>query len=188
MDNKNSSEVEELEIVGLSQNDILKDKLSEFFVGTSVASSSNKQNSSIKNNNYSIKYQSEISGINRKLISSSKSNTENEKNKNEDESNCLNTENNNIKLNYVQNGKCNGTESYKKICNIKEGEKFDTVETFNNKDTGDNSNEKLKEQKNEKNKIGYNKRMLKDNRNKSYFILESSNSKNSSIKGSSNLK
>ena len=48
MDNKNSSIVEELEVVGLSQNDVLKDKLSDFFVGTSVASSSNQN----KNNSY----------------------------------------------------------------------------------------------------------------------------------------
>jgi len=33
VDNNNSSIVEELEVVGLSQNDVLKDKLSEFFVG-----------------------------------------------------------------------------------------------------------------------------------------------------------
>ena len=36
------------EVVGLSKNEILKEKLSEFFVGTSMASSSqNKNNSAI---------------------------------------------------------------------------------------------------------------------------------------------
>ena len=78
MDNKNSSIIEELEVVGLSQNEILKDKLSEFFVGTSIGSSSisNQNNSSMHNNYHKNRPKSEISGVNRELISSSKSNNE----------------------------------------------------------------------------------------------------------------
>ena len=83
MDNKNSDIVEELEVVGLSQNDILKEKLSDFFVGTSVATSSkyNQNNSSMHNHYYKNKAKSEISGVKGQLISSSKSNDEDGNNK-----------------------------------------------------------------------------------------------------------
>ena len=143
MDNKNSSIVEELEVVGLSQNDILKEKLSEFLVATSVATSNNKQNNSSLNNNYE-RPKSEISGINRQLISSNKSNTEN-----------------------GNDNKRFGTGETK--------EKYDTEETINNTETGNNTDEKYKEQNNE-NAVLNDKRLLRNNRNKSYFILEGSSS------------
>ena len=66
IDNKNSSIVEELGVAGLRQKEILKVKISEFFVGTSVASSQvqNKNNSSLHNNYYKNRAKSEISGMN----------------------------------------------------------------------------------------------------------------------------
>ena len=129
IDNKNSSIREELEIVGLSKNDILKDKLSEFFVGTSVATSNNKQNNPSLHNNYG-RPKSEISGINRQLISSNKSNTEN-----------------------GNDNKRFGTGETK--------EKYDTEETINNKETGNNTDEKYKEQNNE-NAVLNGKRLLRN--------------------------
>ena len=66
-----------LELIDLSQNEILKEKLSEFFVWTSVVSSSqNKNNSSMDNNYCKSRLKNEISVINKLLISSSKSNDE----------------------------------------------------------------------------------------------------------------
>ena len=52
--------------------------------------------------------------------------------------------------------------------------------------TGSNTNEKYTSQ-NFYNNAYNNKRLLKNNRNKSYYILESSISKNSSIKDSNNF-
>ena len=166
MDNKNSSIVEELEVVGLSQNDILKDKLSEFFVGTSVATSNNKQNNSSLHNNYG-RPKSEISGINRQLISSSKSNTENGNNEGV---NSINYQNN---IN-IESQEFVGGEN-KKFGTGATKEKYDTEETINNKETGNNTDEKYKEQNNE-NAVLNDKRLLRNNRNKSYFILEGSSS------------
>ena len=66
-----------LELICLSQNEILKEKLSEFFVWTSVVSSSqNKNNSSMGINYCKSRLKSEISVRNKLLISSSKSNNE----------------------------------------------------------------------------------------------------------------
>ena len=164
MDNKNSSIVEELEVVGLSQNDILKDKLSEFFVGTSVASSSqqNKNNSSMHNNYYKNRPKSEMSGINKQLISSSKSNTEND-----EEGNNSSNYNNNINSNYEKSRELINNENENE--NGKKVEKSDTEETIN-KETGNNTNEKYKEQINEKKKKE--KKLLKNNRNRTYFEFD----------------
>ena len=66
-----------LELIDLSQNENLKEKLSEFFVWASVVSSSqNKNNSSMGNNYCKSRLKSEISVRNKLLISSSKSNNE----------------------------------------------------------------------------------------------------------------
>ena len=166
MDNKNSSIIEELEVVGLSQNEILKDKLSEFFVGTSIGSSSisNQNNSSMHNNYHKNRPKSEISGVNRELISSSKSNNENVKGINS--------------INYKSiNG--NNEEREKKNDTGGSGQKYDTEETINNKETGRNTNEKYKENNGE----NINERkMLKNNRNKSYFVLQDYSSMNSQFK------
>ena len=154
MDNKNSSIVEELEVVGLSQNEILKDKLSEFFVGTSVASSSNnnKNNSSMYNNYYKNKSKSEnipqsenkpkseISRINPQLISLSKSG--NEKNEENNEENNSENTLNNINSNYGENQNFSGRNNENENENGTgvTGEKYDTEETMN-KET-ENNNEK----------------------------------------------
>ena len=70
-------QIDMLELIDLSQNEILKEKLSEFFVWTSVVSSSqNKNNSSMDNNYCKSRLKNEISVINKLLISSSKSNNE----------------------------------------------------------------------------------------------------------------
>ena len=71
-----------LELVDLIKNEILKEKLSEFFVWTSVVSSlQNKNNSSMGNNYCKSRLKSGISVINKLLISSSKSNDENHEGK-----------------------------------------------------------------------------------------------------------
>ena len=198
MDNKNSSVLEELEVVGLSQNDILKDKLSDFFVGTSVASSSNnnnKNNSSMHNNYYKNRPKSEISGINQQLISASKSGNEdnenNEENEGDEENEDNNTYNsqNNKNSNYEENQKYtdrnNENENENGYGTGITGEKNDTEETMN-KEVVNNNNEKYKE-KNNINEINERK-LLKNNRNKSYFVLEdSSGIDNSSAKESKNL-
>ena len=167
MDNKNSSIVEELEVVGLSQNDILKEKLSEFLVATSVATSNNKQNNSSLNNNYE-RPKSEISGINRQLISSNKSNTENGNDEGVDSINYQNNIN-------IESQEFVGGENNKRFGTGETKEKYDTEETINNKETGNNTDEKYKEQNNE-NAVLNDKRLLRNNRNKSYFILEGSSS------------
>ena len=187
MDNKNASIVEELEVVGLSQNDILKDKLSEFFVGTSVASSSvqNKNISYLLNNYYKNKAKSEISGMNRQLIRSSKDNSE------KNEFNNSTSYNYNVKINYEQNENDN-LENFERKKNKKTFfsgnilEKIETEETFNQK-SGNNAEEKYNI---ENQKLNINdKKMLKNNRNKSFFFLEDSYIKdNSSIKESNNMK
>ena len=70
-------QIDILELIDLSQNENLKEKLSKFFVWTSVVSSSqNKNNSSMGNNYCKSRLKSEISVINKLLISSSKSNNE----------------------------------------------------------------------------------------------------------------
>ena len=197
MDNKNSSVLEELEVVGLSQNDILKDKLSEFFVGTSVASSSNnnRNNSSMHNNYYKNRPKSEISGINQQLISASKSgnennesNGENEDNEDKEDNNTYNSQNNK-NSNYEENqeyiDRNNENENENGYGTGITGEKYDTEETMN-KEVGNNNNEKYKE-KNNINEINERK-LLKNNRNKSYFVLEdSSGIDNSSAKESKNM-
>ena len=182
MDNKNSSIIEELEVVGLSHNSILKEKLSEFFVGTSVASSSNynKNNSSMHNNYYNNRAKSEISGTNKQLISSNKSNDENN-----EYGNSINY-NSNIKAINGENQEILNRGNEKRNKKGVMGEKFDTEETFNNKDTGNNTNEQFKEQIYQ-NEISQRK-LLKNNRNKSYFVLgESSILENSSAKESNYL-
>ena len=177
MDNKNSDIVEELEVIGLSQNDILKDKLSDFFVGTSVATSSkyNQNNSSMHNHYYKNKAKSEISGVKGQLISSGKSNDEDGNNKG---INSINYQN------YDENEEFNGVENEKNGTG-RTGEKYETEESINNKETGSNTNEKYKDNSNE-NING--KKMLKNNRNKSYFVLQdvSSIGENSKIKESEN--
>ena len=45
-------QIDMLELIDLSQNEILKEKLSEFFVRTSVVSSSQNKNNSSMGNNY----------------------------------------------------------------------------------------------------------------------------------------
>ena len=186
MDNKNSSIVEELEVVGLSQNDILKDKLSDFFVGTSVASSSNqnKNNSSMHNNYYKNRPKSEISGINQQLISGSKNNTNSQ---NDDGiTNSIN----------IQNQICEGDneeimdkENEKKNGMVATGEKLDTEETINNKETGNNTDEKDKEKHKEKHNgiIINEKKLLKNHRNRAFINLENSFSENSPFKESEDL-
>ena len=186
MDNKNSSIVEELEVVGLSQNDILKDKLSDFFVGTSVASSSNqnKNNSSMHNNYYKNRPKSEISGINQQLISGSKNNTNSQ---NDDGiTNSIN----------IQNQICEGDneeimdkENEKKNGLVATGEKLDTEETINNKETGNNTDEKDKEKHKEKHNgiIINEKKLLKNHRNRAFINLENSFSENSPFKESEDL-
>ena len=186
MDNKNSSDVEELEVVGLSQNDILKDKLSEFFVGTSVASSSNnnKNNSSMYNNCGKNRPKSEISGINQQLISASKSG--NEDNENNENNNSYNSQNN-INSNYEENQEFTdrNNENENGYGTGVTGEKYDTEETIN-KEMGNSKNEKLKE-KNGNNGINERRKLLKNNRNKSYFVLEdTSRFDNDSAKESQN--
>ena len=178
MDNKNSSIVEELEVVGLSQNDILKDKLSDFFVGTSVATSSkhNQNNSSLHNHYYKNKAKSEISGVNgQQLISSSKSYNEDGNNKGLNSINCQNYDRG-------EYGRDN-----EKIGTGRTGEKYETEESINNKETGSNTNEKYKDNSNENENINE-KKMLKNNRNKSYFVLQDVSSivENSQIKESEN--
>ena len=70
-------QIDILELMDLSQNEILKEKLSEFFVWTSVVSSSqNKNNSSMGINYCKSRLKSEILVRNKLLISSSKSNNE----------------------------------------------------------------------------------------------------------------
>ena len=176
MDNKNSSAVEELEVVGLSQNDILKDKLSEFFQGSSIESSNHNQNNSSMNNK---RAKSEISDINRPMVSSSKSkNIENEGNMN-----SINEEN--YENNYEENAPYND-ENYDNEERIDDtGEKkdiFGTEETI--RETRNNTHEKYKEKENVNMEVNE-RRMLKNNRNKSYFVLEdSSMSKQSSLKNS----
>ena len=181
MDNKNSSIVEELEVVGLSQNEILKDKLSEFFVGTSVASSSvqNKNYSSLHNNYYKNRAKSEISGINGQLISSSKDN---------EEKNEINNSTSYNNINYEQNDNGN-LEIFEGSKNVKgyhtSGEKNETEETFNKK-SGNYTEEKYKIE-NQKINIEE-KKMLKNNRNKSFYVLDDSYlNDNSLIKESRNL-
>ena len=186
MDNKNSSIVEELEVVGLSQNDILKDKLSDFFVGTSVASSSNqnKNNSSMHNNYYKNRPKSEISAINQQLISGSKNNTNSQ---NDDGiTNSIN----------IQNQICEGDneeimdkENEKKNGLVATGEKLDTEETINNKETGNNTDEKDKEKHKEKHNgiIINEKKLLKNHRNRAFINLENSFSENSPFKESEDL-
>ena len=70
-------QIDILELMDLSQNENLKEKLSEFFVQISVVSSSqNKNNSSMGNNYCKSRLKSEISVRNKLLISSSKNNDE----------------------------------------------------------------------------------------------------------------
>ena len=70
-------QIDMLELIDLSQNENLKEKLSEFFVWTSVVSSSqNKNNSSMGINYCKSRLKSEILVRNKLLISSSKSNNE----------------------------------------------------------------------------------------------------------------
>ena len=176
MDNKNSSAVEELEVVGLSQNDILKDKLSEFFQGSSVESSNHNQNNSSMNNK---RAKSEISDINRKMISTSKSNNI----ENEGNMNSINGEN--YENNYEENDQYND-ENYDNEERIddtgEKRDKFGTEETI--RETRNNTHEKYKEKENVNMEVNE-RRMLKNNRNKSYFVLEdSSMSKQSSLKNS----
>ena len=176
MDNKNSSAVEELEVVGLSQNDILKDKLSEFFQGSSIESSNHNQNNSSMNNK---RAKSEISGINRQMISSSKSNNV------ENEGNMNSINDNNYENNYEENGQYNDDnyENEERIDDTGEKkDKFGTDETI--RETRNNTHEKYKEKENVNMEVNE-RRMLKNNRNKSYFVLEdSSMSKHSSLKNS----
>ena len=153
MDNNNSSIVEELEVVGLSQNDVLKDELSEFFVGTSVATSNNKQNNSSLHNNYG-RPKSEISGINRQLISSNKSNTENGNHEDVDSINYQNNIN-------IESKEFVGEENNKRFGKGETKEIYDTEETINNKETGNNTDEKYKEQNNE-NAVLNGKRLLRN--------------------------
>lgn len=183
MDNKNSSIVEELEVVGLSQNEILKDKLSEFFVGTSMESSSvqNKNYSSLHNNYYKNRAKSEISGMNGQLISSSKDNEQKYEINNS-------TSYNNI--NYAQNvngnlGVFEGNKNVKGFHTGGSGEKNETEETFNKK-SGNYTEEKYKID-NQKINIEE-KKLLKNNRNKSFYVLDDSYlNDNSLIKESRNL-
>lgn len=71
------------EVVGLSKNEILKEKLAEFFDRTSMASSSqNKNISSVRDNYDKNMPKSGISSINKQLISSTKSNDENDERNN----------------------------------------------------------------------------------------------------------
>ena len=140
MDNKNSSAVEELEVVGLSQNDILKDKLSEFFQGSSIESSNHNQNNSSMNNK---RAKSEISGINRQMISSSKSNNV------ENEGNMNSINDNNYENNYEENGQYNDDnyENEERIDDTGEKkDKFGTDETI--RETRNNTHEKYKEKEN----------------------------------------
>ena len=174
MDNKNSSVVEELEVVGMSQNEILRDKLSEFFGGSSVASSNYKQNnsSSLHNNYNRIRPKSEISGLNPQLVSSSKSNnTENEQENENGVTNSINYRNN-LNINDEENQESVNEEHNKQLDSGITKEKYDTQETLN-KESGNNTNEKYKEQKSGENFVS-DKRLLRNNRNKSYFILEDS--------------
>ena len=185
MDNKNSSIVEELEVVGLSQNDILKDKLSDFFVGTSVASSSNqnKNNSSMHNNYYKNRPKSEISGINQQLISGSK----NTNSQNDDGiTNSINIQN---QIYEGGNEEIMDKENEKKNGLVATGEKFDTEETINNKETGNNTDEKDKEKHKEKHNgiIINEKKLLKNHRNRAFINLENSFSENSPFKESEDL-
>ena len=140
MDNKNSSAVEELEVVGLSQNDILKDKLSEFFQGSSIESSNHNQNNSSMNNK---RAKSEISDINRKMISTSKSNNV------ENEGNMNSINDNNYENNYEENGQYNDDnyENEERIDDTGEKkDKFGTDETI--RETRNNTHEKYKEKEN----------------------------------------
>ena len=183
MDNKNSSIVEELEVVGLSQNEILKDKLSEFFVGTSVESSSiqNKNYSSLHNNYYKNRAKSEISGMNRQLISSSKDN---------EQKNEINNSTSYNNINYEPNFNGNlevfeGNKNVKGFHTGGSGEKNETEETFNKK-SGNYTEEKYKID-NQKINIEE-KKLLKNNRNKSFYVLDDSYlNDNSLIKESRNL-
>ena len=163
MDNKNSSLDEEVEIVGLSQNDFLKDKLSDYLVGTSVASSSydNRNNSSMYNNFYKNRPKSEISGINKKLISSIKKNDENK------QFIISTNDSNKKKLNYEEN---KGLKDKGKKDNL--GRQIETEESINNKYTGTNTVDKSKKE-NHMNNINERK-ILKNYRNKSFYFLEDS--------------
>jgi len=140
MDNKNSSGVEELEVVGLSQNDILKDKLSEFFQGSSIESSNHNQNNSSMNNK---RAKSEISGINRQMISSDKSNNI----ENEGNMNSFNGENKDI--NYEENDQYND-DNYENEEEMEDtGEKKDKIGTEETiRETRNNTHEKYKEKEN----------------------------------------
>jgi hypothetical protein len=197
MDNKNSSIVEELEVVGLSQNEILKDKLSDFFVGTSVASSSkcNQNNSSMHNNYYKNRPKSEISGINRQLISSSKSN--NDDNDNDNVNDNANDNDNDKGINSINiqniNDNCGESEEFigrgnkKRFGTGATGEKYDTEESINNKETGSNTDEKYKDNNNDNHENVNERKLLKNNRNKSYFVLQDSSMiDNSQMKESEN--
>ena len=197
MDNKNSSIVEELEVVGLSQNEILKDKLSDFFVGTSVASSSkcNQNNSSMHNNYYKNRPKSEISGINRQLISSSKSN--NDDNDNDNVNDNANDNDNDKGINSINiqniNDNCGESEEFigrgnkKRFGTGATGEKYDTEESINNKETGSNTDEKYKDNNNDNHENINERKLLKNNRNKSYFVLQDSSMiDNSQMKESEN--
>lgn len=176
MDNKNSSIVEELEVVGLSQNDVLKDKLSDFFVGTSVASSSNqnKNNSSMHNNYYKNRPKSEISGINQELINGNKIIGEQN---NEEIINSGNYQNQ-IYINEGDSEELIDKESDKKIGLGTNREKCDTEETINNKETGNNTDEKDKEKQN--GIIVNERKLLKNHRNKAFINLENSLSEDDS--------
>lgn len=176
MDNKNSSIVEELEVVGLSQNDVLKDKLSDFFVGTSVASSSNqnKNNSSMHNNYYKNRPKSEISGINQELINGNKIIGEQN---NEEMINSGNYQNQ-IYINEGDSEELIDKESDKKIGLVTNREKCDTEETINNKETGNNTDEKDKEKQN--GIIVNERKLLKNHRNKAFINLENSLSEDDS--------
>lgn len=176
MDNKNSSIVEELEVVGLSQNDVLKDKLSDFFVGTSVASSSNqnKNNSSMHNNYYKNRPKSEISGINQELINGNKIIGEQN---NEEMINSGNYQNQ-IYINEGDSEELIDKESDKKIGLGTNREKCDTEETINNKETGNNTDEKDKEKQN--GIIVNERKLLKNHRNKAFINLENSLSEDDS--------
>ena len=172
MDNKNSSIDEELEIVGLSQNGFLKDKLSDYLVGSSVESSSNdnRNNSSMYNNYYKNRPKSGIQGVNRQLISTNKKNDENK------EFIISTNDSNKRNLNYEENE--DKDEENKKRDDNLQGQ-VETEESINNKDTGINTVEKSKE-KNKMN-ITNERRLLKNNRNKSFYFLEDSSMQENTI-------
>jgi ABC-type lipoprotein export system ATPase subunit len=69
------------------------------------------------------------------------------------------------------------------------GEKLDTEETINNKETGNNTDEKDKEKHKKKHNgiIINEKKLLKNHRNRAFINLENSFSENSPFKESEDL-